>query len=1104
MRDPGDFARLGADGRPPEGLLFRDCAADGARFGVLASGSLVRLFDTAGSGGSAAASYLELDASLLQVDDVGYLALLGPDYLAEGGFDDLASEARAFGARLRKRLDATIRDRALPALARGLGDWARAQGLDLGDDAVRVELEHASLTLVFRLLFVLYAESARYLPLDVSAYERHSLKSLVDEAASTHDLLDDSSTVLWTQVRNLVHALRDGRPAWGVPAYNGALFAPDGFEGAALLERCTLPDTVVAEVLLGLGRDADDDVGVDYSTLEIGHLGHIYEGLLSLRLSVADVPMRYDGRRDAYEPAAAGEEGAVAAGGLLWQTHEGGRKGGGVYYTRTELVRHLVTRAVLPAFDEHLERVAAEADADPAAAARHLFDFAVLDPACGSAHFLVEVVDVLADRLVRFLADRPLPAVREMVEALRAGALAGAEVDDVALLRRLVLKRCVFGVDVSPMGAEVAKLSLWLATFVPGLSLAYLDRNVVVGNSLVGVLDPQAVRAYQDSRTNTISVLDAQLGEALAAARTALAALRDLDDRTKEEVERSAEIDARARAATAGLGRLFDVWTAEPFGVGGARHHVDLHGASVLEGRADDVTAAAAAAREEHRFLHWVLEFPHVFGDDRAGFDAVVGNPPWNEVTVERLAFYALFRPGLRALPARERDRALDDLLRTRPDLPERYERASAAAEVERRYFAAGEYDAMPGDPDLYKFFCQRYRALLRPGGRLGVVLPRTTFLAKGSRAFRRWLFEESTCERVDFLLNSGRWAFDAEPRYTVSLVCAARRPPPPGHRVEVAGVASSLDAWERQSATPGIRVAPDAFGPDWMTPLLPGEAAVGVLAKLQAGTRFPLGGGRWRCFPVAELHETHDRALWATTTKGAPLWKGESFDQYAPHGAGARAVRVGDALWRKVRKSRPGQDSDLAAVVGRAERAEAVARELTRARVAFRDVSRATDSRTTRACLVPAGVFLTNKAPYLAFVGGTEREQAACLAVMNSLPFDWQARRFVETNMNFFVLEALAVPPLDDGAFGAVATAAARLSCPDERFADFAAATGVEVGPLDDAERDRLRVEIDAWVARAWGLDGDDLEVVLADFTTDAVSAPYRDALRARFAELA
>lgn len=288
------------------------------------------------------------------------------------------------------------------------------------------------------------------------------------------------------------------------------------------------------------------------------------------------------------------------------------------------------------------------------------------------------------------------------------------------------------------------------------------------------------------------------------------------------------------------------------------------------------------------------------------------------------------------------------------------------------------------------------------------------------------------------------------------------------------------------------------------MTPTLrsPGEAD--LLAKLRIGSPFPLGtSGRWKCFPVGELHEKNDKHLWRNASTGLELWKGESFDQYQPHGAEARRCPTNEKVWKKVRKPRPGLKSILAASTPVKDRRQTVLAELDRARVAFRDVSRSDDRRTVRACLVPPEVLLTNKAPYLAFVDGDERTQAACIAILNSLPFDWQARRFVGRNLNFFILEALMVPDLNDKDLEEIARAAARLSAADERYADFAAATGVQWGPLSDQERQDLRVEIDARVAQAWDLTVDDLKTMFDDFNTDAVPQAHREALINRLLEI-
>lgn len=260
----------------------------------------------------------------------------------------------------------------------------------------------------------------------------------------------------------------------------------------------------------------------------------------------------------------------------------------------------------------------------------------------------------------------------------------------------------------------------------------------------------------------------------------------------------------------------------------------------------------------------------------------------------------------------------------------------------------------------------------------------------------------------------------------------------------------------------------------------------------------------------MRELDETNDKRHWQgradsgeSEVRTAPLWKGESFDQYDPHGAGERVCRVTPALLKKVRKPRPGLKSLIGPSVPIATRRQAVLTELGRARVAFRDVTNRTNSRTVIASLIPPGVHLTNTAPYLAFVQGTERDQAACLGIMNSLPFDWQARRFVELHVSFFILEGLYLPDLDDADFNAISQAAARLSAVDDRFADFAAATGVEYGPLSPDERTHLRVEIDARVARAWKLTRADLDVIFEDFTESAVTPAYRAALVDRLEQL-
>ncbi len=167
--------------------------------------------------------------------------------------------------------------------------------------------------------------------------------------------------------------------------------------------------------------------------------------------------------------------------------------------------------------------------------------------------------------------------------------------------------------------------------------------------------------------------------------------------------------------------------------------------------------------------------------------------------------------------------------------------------------------------------------------------------------------------------------------------------------------------------------------------------------------------------------------------------------------------------------------------------------------RIAFRDVSRATDTRTVRAALVPPRVFLTNQAPYVLWPAGDECDQAFLLAVLSSVPLDWYARRLVEVSLNYFILNPFPVPrpPRTNPHWRRAVALAGRLACPDERFADWAKAVGVPDGPLPPAEKQAMIEELDAVVAHLYGLSPDQLIHIFDTFhewPDDAQQRPWND----------
>lgn len=1121
--DPDAFGQLTVDGALPEGLLLADCERHGAAWGILAAGGRYRLFQRRPESGAAGGRYLEIDANDITRDSRFCLGLLSPPSLREHGWlEGWAREARDFGEELRKGLeDRLIRD-VLPEIARGLGEHLESEGVDPGAPEQLERIGEAALTLVFRFMFLLHVEARGFLPVNSPVYSRRSATSLAREC---HDALvsgpaDRNSARIWNDLSTLVGMIRKGDSDAGVPAYNGQLFAAEGFPGSELLETAEISNAHLAPALDAIAYDTAraDAPGLDYAGLQVGHLGAIYEALLSMKLSSAPEDLIYDAKRKVYRPARAGETSEVTRRDLFYQSEAGDRKAGGVFYTREEFVRHLLKHSLEPELDEHLRRVRETLERDRDAAARMLFDFSVLDPAMGSAHFLTVALDVMADRYVQFFAEVDgFPGIAEQLSELRRDDLPGVRPpEDGDLLRRLILKRCIYGVDIQPMAVEVANITLWLASFVPGLALSWLDGNLKCGNSLVGVADSSVVERSGDQGF----MFSDPVREAMDAAAAKHHELSGILDQTPDDVRRSREVAAELSEITSGLRTVFDLWAAEPLGLEGARR-IDptaVIGERQLSVQNRQQVASSQQFAEQHQFLHWPLEFPSIFHRDRPGFDVVVGNPPWEEVEIEELNFYALREPGLRAVTdSRERNGRIAELQRENPSWALELSQLKDQATRARRFFSReGGYELQGvADKDLYQLFCERYVHFVRLGGRLGVVLPRGAFVVKGHHKFRRWLFERTQVGRIDVIKNRKEWAFPITANYTIALLTCHKAESQVKEPFVTTGPSDSLDVFRAAVSSLGVSLPVTALGTSLIVQLLPSQQHSDVLVKLRSGTEFSsltpessgmAEAGETRLHPLhphQELNVTTDRSLYEHDPSGqtVEVWSQGTFQQYNPHFGNAK----GNANWKEVlgvlqaRRESP-RSRVFKALFPREILVNPSTHPVNYARLAFRDTSRSSDPRTIISCLIPPRTPLTNKSPYLINPGWPAPSIASVLGALNSLAFDWQARRYIELNVNFFILNMLCFPRWENTDWRRIGTLAAELSCVDDRFRDFAAEVGVACGPLSDAVREDKRAEIDALVAQGYGLDVDELRFIFEDFTLDAVPQHYREQVIAHF----
>ena len=1043
-------------------------------------------------------TYVQCHTGLLSEDDAGLLWLLcsGDALVRDGTLEELLDSSGRFAADLAEKLRERIYQSVIPALAQGLVD---ARGLKKPKAKDLVETYQMALTLLFRFLFIAYAEDKDLLPYRWNdLYQRRSLKTKAQELLelSQKKLSFDTGDSLWAEVSNLFDAVDQGSREWGVPAYNGGLFdsnkeaSPIG----SLIKGITLPNTVLGPALTDLLL-AEDLGPVDFRSLGVREFGTIYEGLLESELSVADTDLTID-KKGVYKPAKDNDQVFVKKGNAYLHNASGARKSTGSYFTKAFAVEHLLERSLKPALDCHFEKLD---KLDPNDASEKFFDFRVADIAMGSGHFLVSAIDHIEQAFTVYLSNpkRRLPGVINELAALRKAAKDALgdlaeqiEIEDAQLLRRMIARRCIYGVDLNPMSVQLAKVGIWIHTFVPGLPLSFLDHNLVCGNSLVGIGQLDELKETLEEAERPLLPID--VDHFIGDSAEPLTELAKIADASIADIKRAQKVQAKAYKMVEPARALFDIATAYRLHKEYLPSDIDDIDANKWETIKDSIVDSPEHVKSKQllkslNVLHFPIAFPEVFLREKKGFDVLIGNPPWEEATVEKDAFWARHSPGLRGLPQRDQEALKMQLREQRPDLYEVYQSDVERAKEMRRALVTGPYPGMgTGDPDAYKAFCWRFWDLAaKDVGKIGVVLPRQALSAKGSTEYREKIFSAAGKIDITALVNSKHWVFeDVAAKYTIGLVSVDRKS---SGRVSVC-LKGPYSSYERFQA--GIKTEPVVFNGDdikkWndaaSLPLLPSDKSASVFVQLRNSPRLDFDDGKsWRVRPHAELHATNDKKLMDLKSEKCPngywpVYKGESFDIWSPdtgkYYAWADPEVMLPALQERRRRSGRNKRSAFSEFWPNWLKDKETL-PCNGTRIAFRDIARATDTRTMIPALIPENIFCANKAPTLLWVRGGVDDQAYLLGALSSIPLDWYARRFVEIGMSYFVLNPLPVPrpDADNRLRLRVIALAGRLASPDNRFKKWADAVGVECGPLSDDEKKSLMYELDAVVAHLYGL---------------------------------
>lgn len=586
----------------------------------------------------------------------------------------------------------------------------------------RREVFESSVKLLYRCLFLFYAEARRLLPSeerDIDIYEPHSIQTLCREARKFrwNERNDTGGYDLWQQLKGLVQAVNEGDRSYGVMGYNGGLFDD---EEELFLGKHRLRNDFLAPALYWLAFVDPADAGVDdeypipYEDLEVRHLGEMYEAILEYKVRLADTDYIRRRTKNGWQTVPASgqlaQEGdtRIKAGAIFFGETALERKQSGSYYTPESLVRFLIGKAVIAPLRErwasaysirfaaYLEQGRTGYDDAARRGAvrsaeelvndfmrREVLTYKVCDPAMGSGHFLVAAANLMADLEVGLLAQiEPLPGV--------PSGNTGAPNH----WRRLVTRHCLYGADLNPLAVNLAKLALWLNCFARDHKLTFLDHHLRCGNSLIGLRDLDSLRQIPERRKDTQrdkreaeaaqdelplgfdKTLDEKLGDAAKAVASILEMAEDDTDRQRDAfAEASAELhQAFAPLADLHTAYLMDSSIRPADYARLLTHFATGKPAEELRPDLRETWQRVSTLRERHDFFHWPLEFPDVFGGRAgAGFSATAGNPPWDVLEPHTLEFYAEYDVNFRSLERSASANRIKELHLQHPNLDEKW-----------------------------------------------------------------------------------------------------------------------------------------------------------------------------------------------------------------------------------------------------------------------------------------------------------------------------------------------------------------------------------------------------------------------------------------------
>jgi hypothetical protein len=1131
----------GEQRRSPHALLQEYLNRGDALWGIVTNGRELRLLRN--SARSSRPSYVAidletiLDSNLYNEFALVFRLLHRSRLSADGGdphqclLETWYQQGIDEGGRVRDRLRDGVKA-ALETLGSGFLGHPANTGLRTKLETaglIDLQLYRELLNLIYRLLFLMVAEERQFLFVpEAGAAARHEvylrwygIGRLRDRAE--HRSGEDAYGDLWEGLKETFRLFRDeaAAKALALTALNGELF---GLHACIDLEdrNTSLRNSDLLDAIRQLStfeeRTGRKKTGVqrrvNYAGLDVEELGSIYESLLDYHPQVLRDPWRF----------------ALAAGSE--------RKATGSYYTPPELVRELIESALVPVMEARRDAAKTKEERE-----RALLSLTICDPAAGSGHFLLAAARRIGRELAMIRSGEAEPAPETYRAALRD-----------------VIRRCVYAVDKNPLAIDLCKVALWIEGHAPGLPLSFLDHRIRCGDSLVGVLyldvvkagvpdaafkpltgDDKAVclelrRINKRDRETAFGTLSAE--EVLADLAGKFAALADMPDQTPSDVRSKAGLYRElieGEGAASGLRRACDAWTAAFFASRATGHEraapttADVWNA--LNGRENPQrTAIIEELSERFHFFHWRLEFPEVFV--RGGFDVMLGNPPWERIKLQEQEFFTAHDREIAEAPnkaAREqliKALFLPDASLAQQALGEAFKQAKHAAEAEAGFARhCGRFPlSAVGDINTYALFAETFLNLLGALARAGLFVPISIATDSNAGRYFAHVIQKGRLKSLKAFFEVRQWFLGTDDRKSfAAFTLGSPSEEPPDFMFDIRTVRDLADDRRRFSLTPDDI---ELLNPNTHTCPVFRSRADAELTK-QIYRRVPVlvdegkgkEGNPWGiAIRQGLFHLTNDirdgivfdaSGQTIEARYSIPLTEGKMFNQFDHRWSTYLSNR---SETRELTQDEKGSDLDIQYRYwsSRDEFAQRILQWKRKWLMVWRDITHGTNERTIIASAIPRmGVSYT--ARVVSSFAHDGRLAACFLANLNSLVCDFIARQSVGgAHLSDYIIKQLCIlPPTWYGTIeqAFVVSRVLELRYTSGSLTAFARDLDYD-GPQFHWDPDRralLKAELDAYFAYLYGLSRDELrymldpkEVMGADYPSETFRVLKENEIRA------